>query len=77
MEPNDGLAEREGRDGGRPHQGAEGHRKGLRHGYGVAAIGATVPLNMPSKWMRHAAIETTTIYTDASHDEQRSIAERM
>lgn len=45
--------------------------------YGVAAIGATVPLDIQSKWMRHAAIETKAIYADASHDEQRSIAERM
>ena len=51
--------------------------KGLRHGYGVAAIGATVPLNLLSKWMGHAAIETTAIYANALGEEQRSIAERM
>ncbi len=51
--------------------------KGLRHGYGVAAIGATVPLNLLSKWMGHVAIETTAIYANALGEEQRSIAERM
>ncbi|MCE7030997.1 tyrosine-type recombinase/integrase [Jiella avicenniae] len=51
--------------------------KGLRHGYGVAAIGAAVPLNMLSKWMGHATIETTAIYANALGEEQRSIAERM
>lgn len=51
--------------------------KGLRHGYGVAAISATVPLNLLSKWMGHATIETTAIYANALGEEQRSIAERM
>jgi|OM-RGC.v1.013374515 integrase/recombinase XerD len=58
-------------------EGPQATPKGLRHGYGVAAIGATVPLNMLSKWMGHAAIETTAIYANALGEEQRSIAERM
>ena len=58
-------------------EGPQASPKGLRHGYGVAAIGATVPLNMLSKWMGHAAIETTAIYANALGEEQRSIAERM
>lgn len=57
--------------------GPQATPKGLRHGYGVAAIGATVPLNMLSKWMGHATIETTAIYANALGEEQRSIAERM
>lgn len=58
-------------------EGPQATPKGLRHGYGVAAIGATVPLNMLSKWMGHATIETTAIYANALGEEQRSIAERM
>ena len=58
-------------------EGPQATPKGLRHGYGVAAIGATVPLNMLSKWMGHATIETTAIYANALGTEQRSIAERM
>lgn len=58
-------------------EGPHASPKGLRHGYGVAAIGATVPLNLLSKWMGHAAIETTAIYANALGEEQRSIAERM
>ncbi|MBB4000825.1 tyrosine-type recombinase/integrase [Aureimonas pseudogalii] len=58
-------------------EGPQATPKGLRHGYGVAAIGAAVPLNMLSKWMGHAAIETTAIYANALGEEQRSIAERM
>ena len=46
-------------------------------GCGVAAIGVTVPLNMLSRWMGHAALETTAIYANALGEEQRSIAERM
>ncbi|MCB9958704.1 MAG: site-specific integrase [Rhodospirillaceae bacterium] len=51
--------------------------KGLRHGYGVAPISAAVPLNLLSRWMGHAMIETTAIYANALGDEQRAIAERM
>lgn len=58
-------------------EGQHASPKGLRHGYGIAAISATVPLNLLSKWMGHAAIETTAIYANALGDEQRSIAERM
>jgi len=58
-------------------EGPHASPKGLRHGYGVAAIGATVPLNLLSRWMGHAVIETTAIYANALGEEQRSIAERM
>ncbi len=51
--------------------------KGLRHGFGVHAIGAGVPLNILSKRMGHAALETTAIYANALGEEQRNIAARM
>ena len=51
--------------------------KGLRHGYGVHAIGSGVPLNMLSKWMGHATLETTTIYANALGAEEQGIAARM
>lgn len=51
--------------------------KGLRHGYGVHAIGAGVPLNLLSKWMGHASLEVTAIYANALGEEQRAIAARM
>ena len=55
------------------------HRKphGLRHAYGVHAIGAGVPLNLLQKWMGHADISTTAIYANALGPEERAIAERM
>ena len=43
----------------------------------LAGLPAFENRNAPRGYLRHAAIETTTIYADASHDEQRSIAERM
>ncbi|MER0240417.1 hypothetical protein [Fulvimarina sp. MAC8] len=58
-------------------EGPQAVLRGLRHGYGVAAIGAAVPLNMLSKWMGHATIETTAIYANPLGEEQRSIAESM
>lgn len=51
--------------------------KGLRHGYGVHAIGAGVPLNMLSKWMGHATLEVTAIYADALGAEEQGTAARM
>ncbi len=50
--------------------------KGLRHGFGVHAISSNVPLNLLSKWMGHARLETTAIYTNALGQEQRKIAPR-
>lgn len=51
--------------------------KGLRHGYGVNAISAGVPLNMLSKWMGHSTLEITSIYVNAVGSEQLSLAKRM
>jgi integrase len=56
-----------------PHQSP----KGLRHGFGVHAIGAGVPLNLLAKWMGHASLEVTAIYANALGIEERGIAARM
>ena len=59
---------------------AEGvHRtpKGLRHAYAINALNKGVPLNMVSKWMGHASMETTAIYANAVGEEQHEIAARM
>ncbi len=58
-------------------EGPHATPKGLRHGYGVAAITSGVPLNMLSKWMGHASLEVTAIYANALGAEERAIAERM
>ncbi len=51
--------------------------KGLRHGYGVAAVCSGVPPNMLKKWMGHASLEVTALYSDALGEEQHQIAARM
>ena len=51
--------------------------KGLRHGFGIKAVTSEIPLNMTQKWLGHARLSTTAIYTDATGAEERRIAERM
>lgn len=51
--------------------------KGLRHGFGVKAVTSEVPLNMTQKWLGHARLSTTAIYTNATGAEEKRIAERM
>lgn len=51
--------------------------KGLRHGFGIKAIQAGVPLNLLQKWMGHASIEITALYTNAVGPEEYSIARKM
>ena len=51
--------------------------KGLRHGFGVAAVQAGIPLNMVQKWLGHAQLSTTAIYAAAVDAEEQAIAERM
>jgi len=57
--------------------GAQASPKGLRHGYGVYALRCGVPLTMLRKWMGHASIETTAIYTNAVGKEEMEFAGRM
>lgn len=51
--------------------------KALRHAFGVSATQKNVPLNTVQKWMGHARIETTAIYTDAVGDEERNLARKL
>ena len=51
--------------------------KGLRHGFGVAAVSKGVPLNLVQKWLGHAQLSTTAIYADAVGAEEQDIASRM
>jgi len=51
--------------------------KGLRHGFGVAAVSAGIPLNMVQKWLGHAQLSTTAIYAAAVGDEEHHIASKM
>jgi len=51
--------------------------KGLRHGFGIAAVSKGTALNMLQKWLGHCRMETTAIYADATGPEERNIAARM
>lgn len=58
-------------------RGGHASPKGLRHGFGVRAIQSGVPLTLVQRWLGHADIKTTAIYTSAMGPEERQIAERM
>ena len=51
--------------------------KGLRHGFGVAAISKGIALNIVQKWLGHSQLTTTAIYANAVGEEEQSIASRM
>jgi integrase len=57
--------------------GPQASPKGLRHGFGVAAVSAGIPLNLVQKWLGHAQLSTTAIYADATGAEEKNIARRM
>jgi integrase/recombinase XerD len=58
-------------------QGTQASPKGLRHGFGVAAVQASIPLNLVQRWLGHAQLSTTAIYAEALGAEERDIAARM
>lgn len=51
--------------------------RGLRHAFGVHAVLCGVPLNKIQKWMGHADISVTAIYTDVVGAEEIEVARRM
>lgn len=57
--------------------GPQASPKGLRHSFAVAAISSGVPLNLVQRWLGHADMATTAIYTYAVGDEEREMAKRM
>jgi integrase/recombinase XerD len=57
--------------------GPQASPKGLRHGFGVQAVSAGIPLNMVQKWLGHAQLSTTAIYADAVGAEEHQIMEKM
>lgn len=50
--------------------------RGLRHGFGVGALQAGVPLTLVQRWMGHARLSTTAIYADVIGPEEYAFAER-
>jgi integrase/recombinase XerD len=58
-------------------RGAQASPKGLRHGFGVVAVPARIPLNPVQRWLGHAQLSTTAIYAEAIGPEEQEIAARM
>jgi len=58
-------------------RGVQASPKGLRHGFGVAAVQARIPLNLVQRWLGHAQLSTTAIYAEAIGPEEQEIAARM
>jgi integrase/recombinase XerD len=58
-------------------EGVPASPKGLRHGFGVAAATAGIPLNLVQKWLGHAQLSTTAVYANAVGAEEKEIARRM
>jgi site-specific recombinase XerD len=48
--------------------------RGLRHGFAVTALQASVPLNLVQRWLGHARISTTAIYARACGPEEIAFA---
>ena len=71
------MARRSRRYGRRQARWPHASPKGLRHGFGVAAVSAGIPLNLVQKWLGHAQLSTTAIYADAVGAEEKDIARRM
>ena len=51
--------------------------RGIRHGFGVAAIAAGVPVTLVQRWLGHSRLETTSIYLAVTGPEERRYAERL
>ena len=58
-------------------EGPQACPRGLRHGYGVAAVTAGVPLPTVAAVLGHASLETTAIYTTAIGAEARELVARV
>jgi integrase/recombinase XerD len=50
--------------------------KALRHAFAIDAGQSSIPLNIVQRWMGHARLETTAIYSGALGEEERNLARR-
>ena len=51
--------------------------KALRHGFGIASVRSGIPLNIVQRWLGHAQLATTAIYTNAIGEEELALAARL
>jgi integrase/recombinase XerD len=57
--------------------GARATPRGLRHGFGVGAAQARVPITLLKRWMGHAKLSTTEIYLDVVGPEEIAFARQF
>ena len=57
--------------------GPQATAKGLRHQFGIHAIGRQIPESAVGRWLGHANAKSTRIYTCAVGAEERALARRM
>ena len=57
-------------------EGLHASPKGLRHGFGVRAAMARVPISKIQEWMGHADPTNTAIYLDVMDKEERELMKR-
>ena len=48
--------------------------RGLRHAFGIGTLRAGVPLNLVQRWLGHARITSTAVYTEACGPEEIAFA---
>ncbi len=58
-------------------EGTQTSPKGLRQGFGVAAVPVGIPLNLVQKWLGHAQLSTTAINADLVRAAEQNIASCM
>ena len=51
--------------------------RGVRHGFGVAAVSAGVPITLVQRWLGHSRLETTSIYLAITGPEERAYAAKL
>jgi site-specific recombinase XerD len=51
--------------------------RGLRHSFGVGTVQAGVPLTLTQRWLGHARISTTAIYTELCGPEELAFASQF
>ena len=57
--------------------GEQATAKGLRHSFGVTAALNNIPITLVQKWMGHADMRTTAIYSQIVGAEERAMAGRI
>jgi integrase len=57
-------------------QGAAACPKGFRHGFGAGSVQAGIPITLLQRWLGHARLSTTAIYTEVSGPEEFQFAKR-